>query len=344
MILTGHIGVRSLFSYISGYLGDQYDKRIIIAVGFLISSLMLASFVFVENIIGTVVVLFFMAIGMATFHPLATALAGENAVARHRAFHLGFFESTGALGIILATLFFGLLVENWGWRYTSLLLALPGFPIACVYLKSKKEKINYKAIAENNVDKFYILIFIIARGVRALGIGAIFSFLPTFATDQLAVSAGRASWLMAIMFIGNIFGALIGGWYSDKSSPMLIIIFSTITVIPVIWGMTISRHLGLVVIFIFFVGLTNGGYYTPQNCWLTTVSTQKIRGKVMGFAFLIDGVSATIAPTIFGWIADITNIAISFRWAVLPIAVSFLFFIRLYYLQKNDRLKCKVKM
>src|SRR6056297_2759695 len=63
LILTVHIGIRSLFSYISGHLGDLYDKRIIISVGFLVSSLMLAAFILVDTIPGVIIILFIMAVG-----------------------------------------------------------------------------------------------------------------------------------------------------------------------------------------------------------------------------------------------------------------------------------------
>lgn len=341
LILTGHLGVRSLFSYISGHLGDKYDKRFIISAGFIISSFFLASLILAGSITSVVVYLLLLAIGVATFHPLATAMAGEDAVPEYRAFHMGIFETTGAIGIILASLTFGLAVQNWGWRQTCLLLSLPGLPLAWAYLKIKKEEVDPLSIAENNVDRFYIILFIIARGIRGLGIGVIMSFLPTYGTDHLGLSAGAASWLMTLFFIGGIFGALGGGWLSDKSSPLLLVWVTTVITVPLTILITYTGNPLIVYILVFIFGIVNSAFFTPQNCWLTMVSTVATRGKVLGAAFLIEGFSNTISPALFGWIADNIGLAGSFRWSVVPVALSLIFFLKLYNLQSRGELSCR---
>ncbi len=342
LILTAHIGVRSLFSYISGHLGDIYDKRIIISAGFLLTTIFLVGLIFVDNVIVLVIFLMLMAIGIATFHPLATALVGEIADPDYRGFHIGLFEATGSIGIILTTFIFGLLVGNWGWRYTVLLLSLPGIPLAWAYLKSKKEEIDTEVQAEISVDRFYILMFILGRGVRSIGNGAIFSFLPAFATDQLGISPGRASWLVTVMFLGNILGGPGSGWLSDKKNPLLIISISTLLAMPVVLGMTLSNSIWLVGLLCILLGVLNGGFFTPQNLWLTTVSTAATRGKVMGAAFLIDGISVTVAPTIYGWIADQIGMGGAFRWTLLPIGLSLIFFVKMYDLHRREQLEFRV--
>ncbi|MFW5992474.1 MAG: MFS transporter, partial [Halanaerobiaceae bacterium] len=115
-ILTLHVGLRSLFSYVSGHLGDCHDKRIIIAAGFFIASFSLAALMWTNSIYGIIACFLLMAVGVAAFHPLATALVGEAAHSKYRAFHIGLFETAGAMGIMVATFTFGFLVEGWGWR------------------------------------------------------------------------------------------------------------------------------------------------------------------------------------------------------------------------------------
>lgn len=341
LILTAHVGIRSLFSYISGHLGDRFDKRIIIAAGFILSSVFLASLLWANSLYGIIFCVLLMAIGVATFHPLATALVGEAAHSNHRAFHIGIFETTGALGLMLATFTFGFFVDNLGWRVTCLLIAIPGLPLAWFYLKQKKEKIDHSAVAEKNVRMFYIVLFIIGRGIRALGIGAIFSFLPTYVVEQMGLSAAVSSWVMTVFFIGGMIGSLGGGWLSDRTNPLLMITISTIIIVPLITGITYLVNTYVIFILSAGLGIMNGTFFTSQNSWLTTVSTAATRGKVLGAAFLIDGVSVTIAPTLFGWIADQIGLLGSFRWSAVPVAISILLFLKIYNLYLRQELGSK---
>ncbi len=341
LILTTHIGIRSLFSYICGHLGDKFDKRIIISMGFVLSSIFMASLVLANTYVTIIISLMIMAVGVSSFHPLATALVGEGAESSHRASQIGVFESIGATGIVLSSLTFGFFVNNWGWRYICFALAVPGLILAFAYLKMRKEEIDQNIKAEKSVDKYYILSFLLGRGVRALGIGAIMSFLPTFGVDYLGLDGGQGSWLITLYFLGCIIGNLTGGWLADKTSVLLIISSSAIITVFAMIGITYLQYTLIVLILVIILGLSQGGFFTPQNCWLTTVSSQSTRGKVLGAAFLIDGVSVTIAPTLFGWIADYVGLLGSFRWTILPLFIGFIFFARLYYLEIRNELGVK---
>ena len=50
LILSIHIAIRSVFSLLFGHFGDQYDKRKIIAAGFILSSILLGGLVWANRI------------------------------------------------------------------------------------------------------------------------------------------------------------------------------------------------------------------------------------------------------------------------------------------------------
>jgi len=78
LILTVHVALRSIFSLVFGYFGDKYKKKVIIASGFVCSSIFLGGLFWLNNIHTMVTFLFLLAIGVSTFHPLATAIVREN--------------------------------------------------------------------------------------------------------------------------------------------------------------------------------------------------------------------------------------------------------------------------
>src|SRR5665648_1195774 len=50
LILTVHVALRSIFSLVFGYFGDKYEKKVIIASGFICSSIFLGSLIWMNNI------------------------------------------------------------------------------------------------------------------------------------------------------------------------------------------------------------------------------------------------------------------------------------------------------
>lgn len=49
LILTTHVALRSIFSLLFGYLGDKYEKRVIIASGFIYSSIFLGGLIWLQS-------------------------------------------------------------------------------------------------------------------------------------------------------------------------------------------------------------------------------------------------------------------------------------------------------
>ena len=96
LILTVHVALRSIFSLIFGSLGDRFNhKHLFISFGFFLSSVLLGSVVWISNLSFMITVLLLMAIGVSTFHPLATAMIGENAKPGKQGRDLSLFSAAG---------------------------------------------------------------------------------------------------------------------------------------------------------------------------------------------------------------------------------------------------------
>jgi len=228
LILTIHFALRSIFSLVFGYFGDKYEKKVIIASGFICSSIFLGSLIWINNINTIVTFLFLLAIGVSTFHPLATAMVRENSKKHQRGRYLSLFSAAGTAGIIVASLLFGFLVQTWGWKTTCLLLSLPGYFLAYAYLKSKRVKKNLKVKTEKKIKRGHINLFFISMGIRSLGLWAVLSFLPLYATDYLGLKPEISAWIISIIFIGMFVGSLISSRIIDKSHTLILVLSTTI--------------------------------------------------------------------------------------------------------------------
>ncbi|MBU4602155.1 MFS transporter [bacterium] len=344
LILTIHVALRSIFSLVFGYFGDKYEKKVIIACGFVCSSIFLGGLIWLNNIHTIVTFLFLLAIGVSTFHPLATAIVRENSKANQRGRYLSLFSAAGTAGIIVASLLFGFLVQIWGWKITCLLLSLPGYFLGYAYLKSKKDKKNLKTEAEKKTKPGYINLFFISMGIRSLGLWAILSFLPIYATDYLGLKPEVSAWIVSIIFMGTLIGSLISSRIIDKNHPLILVLSATIITTFLVLGITFIAQPLSIVLLIGTLGIVEGIFFPSQSTWLTFICPVIHQSKIFGISLFVEGFSATIAPTLYGWIADQSNLVWAYRLAAIPLFVSFILFLILHFLESKHDKAYKVKL
>ena len=343
LILTIHVALRSIFSLVFGYFGDKYEKRVIIASGFICSSIFLGSLIWINNIYSIITFLFLLAIGVSTFHPLATAIVRENSKPNQRGRNLSLFSAVEVAGIIVASLLFGFFVQIWGWKTTCLLLSLPGYFLAYAYLKSKKSKKNLKAEVEKKIKQGYIYLFFIGKGIQSLGHWAILSFLPLYTTDYIGLKPEISAWIISVIFTGVFLGNLISSRIIDKNHPLVLLFSTTIITTFLLLGITFIVQPIPIILLIGTLGILQGIYFPSQNTWLTFICPVNHQGKIFGIGFFVEGISATIAPTLYGWIADQISLIAAYRLAAVPSFISFILFSILYFLENKQDKAHKMK-
>ncbi len=332
LILAIHVALRSIFSLIFGLLGERFDHRhLFISFGFALSSIFLGSIIWINHLPFIITLLLLMAISISTFHPLATVIIGENAAPGKKGQYLSLFNVAGTLGISIMSLMFGWLVQLWGWRVACLVISLPGFILAWGYSKLKNGKSNVDIKEEKLIQKICYVIYFISYAFRGLGVWAILSFLPVYATDFINLKPGIAAWFASIYFAGELSGSLGISKILDRINPLQLIILATISSSLLILALTYSTFLVNIILIVVTIGLLQGFIYPSQHTWLSEVSSHQTRGKVFGFVFFIEGLSSTIAPFLYGWLADIFGLVRAYRLASIPFFISFLLYIILYF-------------
>jgi len=342
LILAIYVALRSIFSLIFGLLGDRFNhKHRFISFGFALSSILLGSIVWISNLPFMISVLLLMAISVSTFHPLATVMIGEKANTNKRGRDLSLFNAAGTLGLSIMSLIFGWLVQLWGWRIACLVIALPGFVLAWGYSRLKNETSDDSIKAEKLAQRILFIIYFISYAFYSLGAWAILSFLPVYATDYIGLRLGISAWIASIYFAGELSGSLLISKILDRHNPLKFVIFATVSSSLLIFTLTCSTLPIVMVIIVLGIGLLQGFTYPSQHTWLTRVSSNHTRGKLFGFVFFVEGFSATIAPFLYGWLADQFSLVYAYRLASIPFFISFLLYIVLY-LMAEKKLPIKI--
>lgn len=336
LMLTIHVALRSIFSMIFGSLADRYNhKHLIIAFGFAFSSFLLGSVIYIDHLFFIIAALLLMAVGVSTFHPLATAMVGEKAKPDKRGRDLSFFSAAGTLGLSIMSLIFGWLVQLWGWRMACFVISLPGFVLAWWYTQLKNEIPDDSIKTKKLANKILFVVLFISHGLRSLGSWAILSFLPIYATDYIGLKPSMSALTVSIFFIGVLLGNLLMSKKLDQQNPLSLVNFATISAGILIFTLTYCTIPIVMGILVVGIGLSQGFYFPSKNTWLIKVSSNHNRGRLFGFIFFIEGISATIAPSLYGWLADQFGLVYAYRLASIPIFFSFLLYIVLYRMSKR---------
>jgi len=267
----------------------------------------------------------------------------ENSKKHQRGRYLSLFSAAGTAGVIVASVLFGVFVQIWGWKITCLLLSFPGYFLGYTYLKSKKDKKNHKAVAEKETKQSHIHLFFVSLGIRSLGVWAVLSFLPLYATDYIGLKPEISAWIISAYFIGVLLGALISSRITDKNQPLVLILSSNILTTLMILGITFITQPIFVVLLIGTLGIVEGIFYPVKSTWLTFICPVNRQSKIFGISLFVEGISATIAPTLYGWIADQSNLVWAYRLAAIPLFISFILFLILHFLESKHDKAYKVK-
>jgi len=325
LFFTCFFAAHSVFSMFSGYISDKTHKtERILSFGFFFTAIAFSLLLLTHLYIQIIAVMILAAIGLSVFHPVGISLLSRG---WRKGISFGFFQAVSSIGVSAMMLFFSYLVTMLGWRLTSLILATPSILIGLAFLLSHfnlgyidpttQPKVN--PITPKSLGLFYF-----ARGAQIFGVVAITSFMPLFAVDVAGLLPEKASFLPAFIWIGTIPATLIWGVLSDYYSPLKIILFLSLAIIPITLATTLSLSLPVIFILLIGLGFCNGGVWTPQTVWLSRVTFKKTRGKVFGGIMSISGLSQIFSPLFFGFIADKWGLITTFRFTIFPMIISFL--------------------
>lgn len=108
-----------------------------------------------------------------------------------------------------------------------------------------------------------------------------------------------------------------------------------------LFGITYITLPWLIILFVGCLGILEGIFFPTQNTWLTFVCPVHKQGKMFGISLFVEGFSATLAPTLYGWVADQSSLIYAYRFATIPLSISLVLYVFLLFLdsKKNSRLK-----
>ncbi|MBE0446934.1 MAG: MFS transporter [Actinobacteria bacterium] len=225
----------SLSQLAIGYLTDRLGGRFFILLGPLVAAIFMSSIGLINNYVLMAIALSLAGLGIAAFHPPASALVGSIAESRSgRAMSL--FTLGGNLGWAVMPLLAVPLVSKFGLTATPV-LAIPGLiAIALLYtlappLSPGHPDANSSFMSIIRVQPRVFLCLLGTVAFRSLSFFGLITFLPKFLSDH-GFSPVAGGMLLSILALSGALGGLLGGFLSDSWGRKPIIIGSLFLTVP----------------------------------------------------------------------------------------------------------------
>jgi MFS family permease len=328
IIYSSYFITYTALSPLLGLLSDRYDVRIILAI--FVALMGGGAFLMAYPTSQLQASLFFGVAGVgcsACWAPVM-ALAQRWTGSKRRGMSLAFVDAGSSLGVMSAGAITPLIVVAYDWRAGWMSLGIMGFVLAILSFflvqsypkaqsnpavntdgRGKLEGITYKELFS---DKRFWLIGL-AYFFTGFAIIVPFTFISTYAVQELSFPYDSATRLVTIIGVGGITGKLVLGPISDKLGRIKILVISAILIAGGDLAIAYSRG-WMLMAFTFIFGLGYGACWAMYAACASDFFSKQAAGRIIGLWTVYLGIGTMSSPIIAGWIADATG---TLMWSFL---------------------------
>jgi MFS family permease len=138
-------------------------------------------------------------------------------------------------------------------------------------------------------------------------------FVPLVAREALHLGAGGFGFLMAMVGVGAVSGALALGALGRRSPPFRLIVLAGAVACGGILGIATVTHVSAAAVLLFVTGFASITFMAACNTSVQLGAPDALRGRVMGLYLTISGGAFPVGAFVTGATAEVAGI----RWALV---------------------------
>jgi sugar phosphate permease len=230
----------------------------------------------------------------------------------------------------VAPLVVGALLAWYSWRTVVVINVVPGLVMAAMILimlgaftmGSSHDHVNAGGQSRSARDYLKDVVRLLRnRALMLVSIGSAFrtmtqtgllTFLPVYLAYELNYSPFVVGICMSAMQVAGFAASPIGGHLSDKMGRKRIVMSSMVLTCVMIVFMALAGRSVTFVVFIALVGFFLYAMRPVLQAWAVEATPRELAGSGVGLQFGIQHIGASIAPALFGMIADAYDIYTAF--------------------------------
>lgn len=323
-----------------GVIIDRIDPRKLIALSLLMAGFGGLAVSQAGNFLTLLLPLSLIPLSSTIYHPPALTMVSELFPEEKRSRILGIHAAGGTTGVAIGPITLGLILENFGWRFsylvwcvpvllsTLLLLSLPGVkPATHKELLTEEDRGAADESIDSNskmIRRGFILL-LIAMSVNSIGQQALSAYMTVYLVSIRSLSESSASLLYGFSPFVGILGSLVGGYLGDRLGNKRWMSAAYMGRIFVYTGIWLGPLWMLVAVYLtggFFGGSTLG----PLTSLVARFSPKKRRGLAYVIFMLFPSLMGSISPLIAAKLIELYDINGLFPFAIILTSISILLF------------------
>lgn len=313
----------TVLSPVLGLLGDRYNVRLLLTLFVAVLGAGTFLMAYSSSIVQASLFFILAGIGSAVCWAPTIALAQRWTSDKHRGKTLAFIDVGSALGIVGTSTAVPMIVTAHDWRAGWMSLGALGFAVAALNLLAvrnhpgEQSKLRQNKLGQHSGEPVGAVYMKLLRDIRFWLIGLAylltgfsiiipFTFLSTYAVQELAFSYETATRLITVIGIGAVVGKVILGPLSDKVGRIRVMMLCALLIAGGSLGMAYGQGIGLIV----FTAIFALGYGTVWSMYAASASdyfSKESAGSIVGLWTVYLGIGSILSPIIAGWIADTTG-------------------------------------
>jgi MFS family permease len=310
----------TVFSPVLGLLGDRYNSRALISifVGLLGAGALLMAFS--TSVLQASIFFALAGVGSAACWAPVTAVARRWTDEKNKGRTLSLIDVGSALGIIAAGAALPALVAAGDWTLGWIILGVAGLAVAVldiVFLRhspagSRPTGPPYSGTAVQAAlagllrDSRFWLIGL-AYLLTGFAIIIPFTFLTTYAVEEMSFSFAAAGGLLTTIGVSAIAGKLVLGPLSDRVGRLPVILLCAALIAAGALGMALGRVGALPYLSTAVFGLGYGAAWALYAAVASDYFPGEMTGSIVGLWTVYLGVGSIVSPVVAGWLADRTG-------------------------------------
>lgn len=342
-----------LFSLPAGWLSDRWSRYGMMSVFFVGIGLASIFTAFAHTPFQIMLLLFFVGVLAAIYHPVGLAMVVESAKASGTGQAIAINGVWGNLGVGSAALITGFLIDNGGWRAAFILPGVLSIAIGVAYFlfsrpdmaAEQAEKAAKRAAASANgakpaassagaVDlrlrqillRLTIVIFVVSA-ISSIVFQSTTFALPKVMDERMGGIAGSATvvgWLAFVVFAVASLAQLVVGRLLDTLGPRTVfmgVAAMQIVFFSVMPGLTDWTALAVALGFM----LGAFGQIPINDYMIGRMARSEMRGSIYGARYVVSFVALAAALPLIAWVHGTWGFDMLFRILAIAAAVIFLF-------------------
>ncbi len=332
VIFSSYFITYTLLAPVFGMLGDRFNTKIILTIFVAVLGIGACLMSLSSSVVQASIFFGLAGIGhSACWAPVVTVLMRWISPNR-RGIIISIVDLGTTAGIAVWSIIIPVIIGDYSWRtvwvslgITALVVAGMNFFLVKSHPQSRPgtrdpenpQKIQvpvkaaYKAIFRDS--KFYLIGF--SYMFISFSILIPFTFLTTYATQELMIPYASASGLLVVIAAAGAIGKLILAYVSDKAGRIKIMMLCGLLTASGTLGMACVRELSGLIIFSILFGIGYGTLWAVYAASARDLFPRDYSGTIIGFWTVFHGLGSIISPVFSGWIIDATG---AYVWAFIP--------------------------